>query len=80
VGKIEGTVLFAGHKTTKQFLRRFSSYVEQFDTLIPNLTVSEVSSIPPPPTNTHKQGRLFTYLAIKKACLILTSLAAPGVG
>lgn len=30
VGKIEGSLLFAGHKPTRRFLRRYSSYVEQF--------------------------------------------------
>lgn len=30
VGKITGTVLFAGHKPGVQFLRRYSAYVEQF--------------------------------------------------
>ena len=30
MGKIEGTILFAGHKAGTQFLRRYTGYVEQF--------------------------------------------------
>ena len=33
VGQITGSVLFAGHKPGQQFLRRYSSYVEQFGRL-----------------------------------------------
>lgn len=29
-GKTEGTILFAGNKPTRQFLRRYTGYVEQF--------------------------------------------------
>lgn len=42
VGKIKGEVLVAGQKPTQTFLRRYSGYVEQFDTLIPVLTVYEM--------------------------------------
>ena len=42
VGKIKGEVLIAGQKPTQTFLRRYSGYVEQFDTLIPVLTVYEM--------------------------------------
>lgn len=42
VGKITGEVLIAGQKPTQTFLRRYSGYVEQFDTLIPVLTVYEM--------------------------------------
>eukprot|EP00877_Chromochloris_zofingiensis_P004326 jgi/Chrzof1/13895/Cz08g16130.t1 len=41
-GKTEGTILFAGNKPTRQFLRRYTGYVEQFDTLLPTLTVEEM--------------------------------------
>jgi len=30
VGKMEGTVLFSGSKPTRNFLRRYTGYVEQF--------------------------------------------------
>ena len=42
VGKIKGEVLIAGEKPTQTFLRRYTGYVEQFDTLIPVLTVYEM--------------------------------------
>ena len=42
VGKTEGSILFAGNKPTRQFLRRYTGYVEQFDTLLPILTVEEM--------------------------------------
>lgn len=42
VGKITGEVKFGGVKPTKQFLRRYTGYVEQFDTLVPILTVAEM--------------------------------------
>lgn len=35
-------MLIAGQKPTQTFLRRYSGYVEQFDTLIPVLTVYEM--------------------------------------
>lgn len=42
VGRTQGEVLFAGVKPTKEFLRRYTGYVEQFDTLLPSLTVHEM--------------------------------------
>lgn len=42
VGKTAGSILFAGNKPTRPFLRRFTGYVEQFDTLLPILTVEEM--------------------------------------
>lgn len=30
VGKTEGSILFAGNKPTRPFLRRYTGYVEQF--------------------------------------------------
>lgn len=30
VGKTEGSIFFAGNKPTRQFLRRYTGYVEQF--------------------------------------------------
>jgi len=42
VGKTEGSILFAGNKATRPFLRRYTGYVEQFDTLLPILTVEEM--------------------------------------
>eukprot|EP00887_Chlorella_sp_A99_P000295 scaffold13.g295.t1 len=42
VGKLEGELKFGGEKPTRRFLRRFTGYVEQQDTLLPILTVSEM--------------------------------------
>lgn len=42
VGSIEGSILFDQQKPTKPFLRRYTGYVEQQDTLISNMTVEEV--------------------------------------
>ena len=42
VGKADGTVLFSGIPPSTAFLRRFTGYVEQFDTLLPILTVEEM--------------------------------------
>ena len=41
-GTINGTLLFSANKATTTFIRRFAGYVEQFDTLIGNLTVQEM--------------------------------------
>lgn len=41
-GRTEGLVTFGGVRPTPAFLRRYTGYVEQFDTLIPVLTVHEV--------------------------------------
>ncbi|KAF5832767.1 P-loop containing nucleoside triphosphate hydrolase protein [Dunaliella salina] len=41
-GVLEGTVLFGSQKPSTAFLRRFTGYVEQFDTLIGMLTVKEM--------------------------------------
>ena len=41
-GRMEGEVKFGGIVPTPQFLRRYTGYVEQFDTLIPILTVEEM--------------------------------------
>ena len=38
VGTIKGTVVYAGHKPSRSFLRRYTGYVEQFGEL----------SLPPP--------------------------------
>lgn len=42
VGELQGEVAFAGNRPTPQFLRRFTGYVEQFDTLLDILTVEEM--------------------------------------
>ena len=42
VGTTTGTLRFAGHVATHTFLRRYTGYVEQFDTLLDNLTVEEM--------------------------------------
>ncbi|CAL8464553.1 g4088 [Coccomyxa elongata] len=41
-GKTQGTILFAGVKPSSMFLRRYTGYVEQFDTLVDVLTVEEM--------------------------------------
>jgi len=42
VGRKEGQVLFEGVEASMPFLRRFTGYVEQFDTLLGILTVEEM--------------------------------------
>ncbi|KAG2427597.1 hypothetical protein HXX76_012251 [Chlamydomonas incerta] len=42
VGKTSGHLSFGGVTPTKQFLRRYTGYVEQFDTLLGDLTVREM--------------------------------------
>ena len=42
IGKIKGKILIAGQQPTQTFLRRYAGYVEQFDTLLPVLTVHEM--------------------------------------
>eukprot|EP00889_Picochlorum_renovo_P008115 jgi/Picre1/35145/NNA_002607.t1 len=42
VGSLEGEVKFGGIKPTPMFLRRYTGYVEQFDTLVPILTTEEM--------------------------------------
>ena len=41
-GKTTGTLLFGGTQPSRAFLRRYTGYVEQFDTLLPVLTVEEM--------------------------------------
>ncbi|KAL6759459.1 P-loop containing nucleoside triphosphate hydrolase protein [Haematococcus lacustris] len=41
-GITEGSIVFGGQKASMQYLRRFTGYVEQFDTLIGSLTVNEM--------------------------------------
>ena len=41
-GKAKGDILFAGNRPTRPFLRRYTGYVEQFDTLLPILSVEEM--------------------------------------
>lgn len=41
-GEIKGSIKFAAHPPTQMFLRRFTGYVEQFDTLLDILTVHEM--------------------------------------
>jgi ABC-type lipoprotein export system ATPase subunit len=47
VGEIQGDVLFAGTQPSTAFLRRYTGYVEQFDTLIDVLTVCSFSVLSP---------------------------------
>jgi len=42
VGETSGSILFSGVKPTQTFLRRFTGYVEQFDSLLETLTVREM--------------------------------------
>uniref|UniRef100_A0A1D2A9Y0 ABC transporter domain-containing protein n=4 Tax=Auxenochlorella protothecoides TaxID=3075 RepID=A0A1D2A9Y0_AUXPR len=42
VGKISGEVLMGGNKPSVPFLRRYTGYVEQFDTLVDYMTVEEM--------------------------------------
>eukprot|EP00890_Picochlorum_soloecismus_P004838 jgi/Picsp_1/5355/NSC_02716-R1_abc family transporter: multidrug len=41
-GSVEGTVLVDGKKQNKRFMEKRTAYVEQFDSLIENLTVKEM--------------------------------------
>ncbi|KAK9804269.1 hypothetical protein WJX72_004137 [[Myrmecia] bisecta] len=41
-GALQGRILFAGQQPTQTFLRRYTGYVEQFDTLLPMLTVYQM--------------------------------------
>ena len=41
-GVIEGEVKFGSQKPSMQFLRKYTGYVEQFDSLLPSLTVEEM--------------------------------------
>ena len=41
-GEITGDVLFSAQKPSQSFLRRYTGYVEQFDTLLDILTVREM--------------------------------------
>ena len=41
-GKIEGDVLYAGQKPSRSALRHLTGYVEQFDTLVGELTVRQM--------------------------------------
>jgi ATP-binding cassette, subfamily G (WHITE), member 2 len=41
-GTVEGEILFSAQKPSMNFLRRFTGYVEQFDTLLSILTVREM--------------------------------------
>jgi ABC-type multidrug transport system ATPase subunit len=42
VGEISGEVRFGGEPASREFLRRYTGYCEQSDTLIPELTVEEM--------------------------------------
>ncbi len=42
VGRTSGDIMYGGVRASKQFLRRFTGYVEQVDTLLPILTVEEM--------------------------------------
>ena len=41
-GTISGEIAFSNHSPSKMFLRRYTGYVEQFDTLLGMLTVKEM--------------------------------------
>lgn len=41
VGRIKGSILYGGAKPTRNFLRVRTAYVEQFDSLLANMTVEE---------------------------------------
>lgn len=42
VGSLKGDITFGGQKPSRNFLRRYTGYVEQTDTLLPILTVEEM--------------------------------------
>uniref|UniRef100_A0A7S3YX25 ABC transporter domain-containing protein n=1 Tax=Lotharella globosa TaxID=91324 RepID=A0A7S3YX25_9EUKA len=41
VGKIDGEIRYGGHVGTQMVFKKLTSYVEQFDTLVPDLTVRQ---------------------------------------
>lgn len=41
-GQLSGEVLIGGVKPSRMFLRRYTGYVEQFDTLVDYMTVEEM--------------------------------------
>ncbi|CAL5220797.1 g2870 [Coccomyxa viridis] len=41
-GELTGQVLVGGKRPSRMFMRRYTGYVEQFDTLVDNLTVQEM--------------------------------------
>ncbi|KAK9845354.1 hypothetical protein WJX81_004187 [Elliptochloris bilobata] len=42
IGELQGDILFSGIRPTQAFLRRYTGYVEQFDTMLPELSVREM--------------------------------------
>ncbi|PSC74385.1 P-loop containing nucleoside triphosphate hydrolase isoform B [Micractinium conductrix] len=61
VGELQGKIAFAGNTPTPQFLRRFTGYVEQFDTLLGTLTVEEMlmytAELKRPTSHSHAQKK-----------------------
>ena len=41
-GETQGTISYSAQKASKNFLRRYTGYVEQFDTMLDTLTVKEM--------------------------------------
>jgi ATP-binding cassette, subfamily G (WHITE), member 2 len=64
VGRLEGELLYGGVSPSRTFLRRYTGYVEQFDTLVDTLTVEEMLmytaelKLPPTVTREEKQRRV----------------------
>ena len=66
-GTISGEIAFSNHPPTRMFLRRYTGYVEQFDTLLGMLTVKEMLMY-----TAELKVHMTTHLCI--ACLLLFTL------
>ncbi|KIZ07841.1 ABC transporter G family protein [Monoraphidium neglectum] len=80
-GRATGEILFAGNKPTRAFLRRYTGYVspapqgrgasgdvEQFDTLLPSLTVEEMLLYTAELTRPRQEGRAAKRDAVEVGC------------
>lgn len=64
-GRLSGEIRFAGNKPTRAFLRRYTGYVEQFDTLLPDLTVEEMLTYTAELTRPRSEGHAAKRTAVE---------------
>ncbi|KIZ07852.1 hypothetical protein MNEG_0105 [Monoraphidium neglectum] len=81
-GRATGEILFAGNKPTRAFLRRYTGYVEQFDTLLPGLTVEEMLLYTAELTRPRQEGRAAKRDAVEELLdkLALTTCRGVKIG
>ncbi|GBF95049.1 P-loop containing nucleoside triphosphate hydrolase [Raphidocelis subcapitata] len=81
-GKAKGDILFAGNRPTRPFLRRYTGYVEQFDTLLPILTVEEMLMYTAELKRPRRESRATKRAAVEELLekLALTSCRAVKIG